>query len=530
MKNTKYQNYNNIKQWPFLEAKKLLDRIITRNIDNKKQIIFETGYGPSGLPHIGTFGEVFRTTLVRNAFETITGKKTKLICFSDDMDGLRKVPENLPEQHKLEEFIDYPLTKVPDPFNIYESFGEYNNYKLREFLDEFEFDYEFVSSTKMYKSGKFDDALIKILNNYEKIINVILPTLGKERRQTYSPFLPICDETNKVLQAKVIDIDIKNLQIQYLHPIKNEKIITEITGGKCKLQWKVDWAMRWYALGVDYEMSGKDLIESVNLSSKILKIIGGLPPEGFSYELFLDQNGEKISKSKGNGITVEQWLKYGNKESLSLFMYNNPKRAKRLYFDSIPKSVDDYYNLRNNLDRQTEDEKFENPTWYFSNLNDSNYKHVPVSFSLILNLVSVCSSENKEDIWSYLKDYNSEISIKTHPHIDELVKYAIIFYKDRVKPFKNYRKATEFEKNCISILLKKMKNLSDNVTSEEIQSIIYSVGKENNYTNLKNWFVCLYETLLGQKNGPRMGNFFKLYGISKSLKLLEDVINDKLIL
>ncbi len=517
-----------IKQWPFVEARNLRDRLQKINNGQKKTIVFETGYGPSGLPHIGTFGEVFRTSLVKEAFELLTGEKTKLICFSDDMDGLRKIPENIPNPQLLKNAIDLPLTKVPDPFEKYESFGEYNNKKLKSFLDKFEFEYDFVSATEMYKSGKFNKALEEILKNYEKIINIVLPTLGKERRKTYSPFLPICKQTNKVLQAKVLEVDKNKLTIKYIHPETNEEVITKITNGNCKLQWKVDWAMRWYALGIDYEMSGKDLIESVNLSSKIIKIIKGIPPAGFSYELFLDEIGEKISKSKGNGISVEDWLKYGNKESLSLFMFNQPKRAKKLYFDSIPKSVDDYYNLKNNLSKQTLEEKIENPTWYFLKKNKQFFEEIPVSFSMILNLVSVCSAENKEVIWSYLKDYIKNISPETHPHLDQLVDYALIYYKDRIRPYKRYRKASDFEKKCIKQLCDKIRTFENNVSAEEIQNLIYSIGKKNNYENLRNWFICLYQTILGQNNGPRMGNFFKLYGIKKTINILDQVLNDEL--
>ena len=360
---------NNLKSWPFLEAKVLIERLKKNKkfdlINDDNPVLFETGYGPSGLPHIGTFGEVARTTMVQNAFFNLTGKATKLICFSDDMDGFRKVPENVPNQTMLSEHLEKPLTDVPDPFEKFESFGSYNNNKLKEFLDKFGFDYQFVSSTQCYKSGQFNDALSKILLNYDKIKNVIMPTLGEERKKTYSPFLPICSYTGKVLQANVIAIDATNNSITYVSPISNKEEKVSILNGNCKLQWKCDWAMRWYALGVDYEMAGKDLSESVILSSKILNILGGSQPAGFSYELFLDGNGQKISKSKGNGLSIEEWLAYGTEESLSLFMFNNPKRAKKLFFDVIPKTIDEYYSFLSKYNSNTECE-YDNPVWHLS--------------------------------------------------------------------------------------------------------------------------------------------------------------------
>ena len=428
------------KAWPFVEARGLADRLEKMAGDGPdRPVLFETGYGPSGLPHIGTFGEVVRTSMVRQAFETLTGRQTRLICFSDDMDGLRKVPENIPNPELLRPYLNRPLTDVPDPFGTHQSFGAHNNARLQSFLDSFGFAYEFVSATQMYKSGTFDDALMRILSNYDSVTNIILPTLGPDRRATYSPFLPICPYTGVVLQAKVIAHDSVAGTITYEDPKTAKTATVSVTGGACKLQWKADWAMRWFALGVDYEMSGKDLIDSVNLSSKIVRLLKGTPPAGFSYELFLDQNGEKISKSKGNGLSVEDWLRYGSPESLALFMYSQPKRAKRLYFDSIPKTVDEYFSHTKKLADMEEAQQLENPAWHIRISQDASGSDMPVSFSLLLNLAAVCSAETTDVIWSYIREYAPGTTPETHPHIDKLAGYAVSYYQDKVRPFKHYQ-------------------------------------------------------------------------------------------
>ena len=261
-------NYEAFKSWPFQEAKKIQK---SKQRESKETIVFETGYGPSGLPHIGTFGEVSRTNMVRFCFEKLTGKKTKLIAFSDDMDGLRKVPENIPNKEIIENYIDYPLTSVPDPFKKFDSFGEHNNNMLQEFLNKFQLPFDFQSSTLAYKSGLFNETIKKILINYEEIKDVVLPTLGEDRRKTYSPFFPIDKNTGKILQVNIEEINLENSSILYRH--ENKTTETSVLDGKSKLQWKVDWAMRWAAFEVDYEMCGKDLTDSYNLSSKISEIV-----------------------------------------------------------------------------------------------------------------------------------------------------------------------------------------------------------------------------------------------------------------
>ena len=518
---------NNAKAWPFVEARNLLKRLEVQSHNTNKEIVFETGYGPSGLPHIGTFGEVVRTSMIRHAFEVLTGRKTRLICFSDDMDGLRKVPDNIPNQDEMEKFLEMPLTRVPDPFGTHSSFGAHNNARLQVFLDNFGFDYEFLSATELYQTGKFDLALLDVLSNYEKIINIILPTLSAERQATYSPFLPICPNTGKVLQVPLTGYDKEAGMISYVDPLTSDEVTTKVTGGNCKLQWKADWAMRWHALGVDYEISGKDLIDSVTLSSKIVRVLGSTPPAGFSYELFLDQNGEKISKSKGNGLSVEEWLTYGSPESLSLFMYAQPKRAKRLFFDIIPKTVDEYFIYLGTINESDKASQLENPAWHIHKGNPES-STLPVSFTLLLNLAGVCAAEDNQAIWSYVRQYVPGVTSKTHPHLDVLIGYAVTFYRDRVRPFKSYRIANNEEKIHLKNLKDALSKLPDEATAEDIQSRVYEIGKQANYESLKDWFSCLYQILLGQTQGPRIGSFFKLYGLKASLNLIEDALNDRI--
>ncbi len=517
---------NDAKAWPFAEARSLAQRL-KKSGGQKDTIIFETGYGPSGLPHIGTFGEVVRTTMVRFAYEALTGQKTRLICFSDDMDGFRKVPDNVPNAELLAADLHKPLTEVRDPFGTHPSFGAHNNARLQAFLDSFGFEYEFISSTSVYKSGAFDDALRVVLARYNKIMDIMLPTLGEERRATYSPFFPICPETGKVLQAKVTGQNTATDTITYIHPDTGVECESSILGGACKLQWKCDWAMRWYALGVDYEMSGKDLIDSVTQSSKITSAMGGTPPAGLSYELFLDANGEKISKSKGNGLSIEDWLRYGSPESLSLFMYAQPKRAKRLHFDVIPKTVDEYYQHLGKFNEQDQAVQLENPVWHIHS-GAPEVKSLPVTFTLLLNLAAVCMAEEPSIVWKYVSDYAPGVTAETHPELDRMIGYAVNYYQDLVRPTKTYRLATDEERVHLTALKDALVALPDDAPAEDIQSAVYATGKAAEYENLRLWFTCLYEVLLGQSEGPRMGSFFALYGKDKSITLISDALDGQL--
>ena len=509
--------------WAFAEAKKLADRF-AKEAPKKGYVLFETGYGPSGLPHLGTFGEVARTSWVRHAFSLISDIPTRLIAFSDDMDGLRKVPDNVPNPEILEAALDKPLTQVPDPFGTHNSFGEHNNARLQAFLDQFGFDYEFRSSTECYKSGEFDETLKLVLEKYDQVINVILPTLGPERRATYSPFLPICPRTGKVLQVPIIERDLEAATVTYNDPDTGEAVTVPVTGGHCKLQWKVDWAMRWHALEVDYEMAGKDLIDSVTLSSKIVRILGKKPPEGFNYELFLDQEGKKISKSKGNGITIEEWLTYASPESLSLYMYQNPKKAKRLHFDVIPKAVDEYFTFVEKYKDQEAKQQFANPAWHIHGGNLPDQK-MPISFGMLLNLAAVVNADEPSVLWGFITRYADGATPDNNPALDQLVGYAVAYYRDFVKPAKQYRLPTDQEKAAMQDLVARLKELEAGAEASDIQNIVFQIGKDHEFENLRDWFKALYETLLGQSQGPRMGSFIALYGVKETISLVERVLN-----
>lgn len=501
--------------WPFEEARKIIRRLEGK-VPSKGFVLFETGYGPSGLPHIGTFGEVVRTTMVRKAFSLLSDIPTKLYAVSDDMDGLRKIPDNVPNAEMIREHLGKPLTRIPDPFGTHESFGHHNNARLRAFLDTFKFDYEFVSSSECYNSGKFDPMLLSVLAHYEDIINVILPTLREERRMTYSPFLPICAETGRVLQVSVVERDEKMGTIVYKRD-DGKLIETPVTGGHCKLQWKVDWGMRWAAFGVDYEMSGKDLIDSVKLSSQVCKILGFHPPEGFNYELFLDVDGTKISKSKGNGLTIEEWLQYAPEESLAYFMYQSPRKAKRLYFDVIPRAVDEYLNFLEKFPEQTVEQKLNNPAWHVHEGNPP-HEELPLSFGILLNLASVTNTEDKAILWGFISRYAPGANPETMPMVDRLVEYAIAYYRDFVKPHKHYRMPTEQERKALEDLARSLKGVTQD--PEVIQTEVFEVGKRHHYTNLRDWFKALYQILLGQDEGPRMGSFIALYGLEETTALI----------
>jgi lysyl-tRNA synthetase class 1 len=529
------------KAWPFEEAQKIIKRY--GNTGYPDTILFETGYGPSGLPHIGTFGEVARTSMVRHAFRVLTRDtvKTKLLCFSDDMDGLRKVPDNVPNREMMASHLGKPLSRIPDPFsNEYPSFGAANNARLRAFLDRFGFDYEFASSTDYYADGRFDETLLKMLAVYDDVMNIILPTLGEERRATYSPFLPISPRTGIVLQVPMIGRNVQKGTITYEDPDTGEHIETEVTGGKVKCQWKADWAMRWVALGVDYEMAGKDLIDSVTLSSKICRALGGRAPEGFNYELFLDDKGQKISKSKGNGLTIEDWLTYAPTESLALYMFQKPKTAKKLYFDVIPKAVDEYFTFLSAYQRQDWKERLGNPVWH-QHYGNPPLLDMPVPFAMLLNLVSASNAENADVLWGFISRYAPGVTPENNPKLNELVTYAIRYFNDFVKPTKKFRPADEVEREALKGIDAKLATLPADVDGNEIQNAMLDVarGIERYQDHTKkspeggpgvsvSFFQMLYEVLIGQERGPRFGSFVALYGIAETRALIARALVGKL--
>jgi lysyl-tRNA synthetase, class I len=526
--------------WPFEEARKIVARLKRKPKPNPKdEVIFETGYGPSGLPHIGTFGEVARTSMVRHAFRVLTDDKikTRLIAFSDDMDGLRKVPDNIPNKELVAQNLGKPLTRVPDPFGTHDSFAAHNNARLRAFLDQFGFDYEFLSSTACYTSGRFDEALLKVLHHFEQVMEVMLPSLREERAQTYSPFLPIDPESGIVLQVPVVEHDAKAGTITYEHPDRGGRITTLVTGGRCKLQWKPDWAMRWVALGVDYEMAGKDLIDSVKLSGEICRTLGGTPPDGFNYELFLDENGQKISKSKGNGLTIEEWLRYASPESLSLFMYREPKAAKRLYFDVIPRHVDEYLQFLDAYPRQGPKEKLGNPVWHIHNGTPPAPDN-PVPFAMLLSLVTASNAANADTLWGFITRYRPGVTPATHPRLAALVDYAINYYRDFVAPAKKFRAPGAAERAALLDLRDALAQLPARPTPEAIQDVVYEVGRREPFLDKSgkiktkdgkpgvslDWFNMLYQVLLGQEKGPRFGSFVAAYGVANTVAMIDGAL------
>ena len=503
------------KAWPFEEAAKVAARLAA---SGKAEALFETGYGPSGLPHIGTFGEVARTGWVRQAFTTLTGLPSRLLAFSDDMDGLRKVPDNVPNGAMLREYLGQPLTRVPDPFGTHDSFGAHNNARLRSFLDGFGFQYEFASATDYYLSGRFDAALLRVLSLHEEIRQVILPTLGPDRRATYSPILPLHPRTGEVMQVVIERTDPDAGTVTWTDAA-GERFTTPVTGGACKLQWKADWAMRWHALAVDYEMSGKDLIDSVRLSGRICTVLGSPPPVGYTYELFLDEHSQKISKSKGNGLSVEQWLRYAPPESLGQFMYHQPQRAKRLFFDVLPRAVDDYIAA---VAKGGGDPA--NPAWHIGGGRIPNDAGSPIPFTMLLNLASVVNADRADMLWGFIRRYHPGAGPEATPFLARLVEYAVAYYRDFVRPAKRFRPATATEAAALADLADTLAAMPADSTAEAIQDEVYAVGKRHPFPALKNWFECLYQVLLGQQEGPRFGGFVALYGVGETVDLIRSAL------
>ncbi len=518
------------KAWPFEEARKLLKRYPDGRRPDGQPVVFETGYGPSGLPHIGTFQEVLRTTLVRRAFETLTGgAPTRLIAFSDDMDGLRKVPDNVPNKDMLTRHLGLPLSRIPDPFGSNDSFGGRNNAMLRAFLDRFEFDYEFVAASERYNSGAFDDALRKVLHNFDAIMDIMLPTLREERRRTYSPVLPVSAVSGAVLQVPVVVVDAEAGVLRFEE--RGRTVEQSILGGRSKLQWKVDWAMRWVALGVDYEMYGKDLTDSGVQSGRIAQVLGGRKPEGMVYELFLDENGEKISKSKGNGLTIDEWLTYGTQESLGFYLFREPKSAKSLHPGVIPRAVDDYWQFRGALAEQPLDKQLGNPVWHLSGATDAERTGagdtLPVTYSLLLNLVGVLgAAATREQVWSYLANYVPDADPAAHPELDKLVSTALAYNRDFVAQGLVRQRPAANEAAALQALDAELAQLEPDALAEDLQTMIYEIGKreEFGFASLRDWFQALYRTLLGSDQGPRMGSFMALYGIANTRRLIAEAL------
>ena len=530
--------------WPFEEARKLVARLekLGRN-----EVLFETGYGPSGLPHIGTFGEVARTSMVRHAFRVLTRDSvpTRLIAFSDDMDGLRKVPDNVPNRELLAAHLNQPLTQVPDPFGTHDSFGAHNNAELRRFLDAFGFAYEFRSATECYRAGLFDETLLRVLERYDAVMEIMLPSLRAERSASYSPFLPLHPVTGHVMQVPIDEVRADKGTIVWRDPATAEAYETPVTGGHAKLQWKPDWAMRWVALGVDYEMAGKDLIDSVKLSAKIAKALGGEPPEGFNYELFLDEKGQKISKSKGNGLTIDEWLKYGTPDSLALFMYAKPREAKRLFFDVIPRHVDEYIGFLDRYAGQDPKNRLGNPVWHLHAGDPPEPEKVEgasLTFAMLLNLAAVANTEDPAVLWGFIRRYAPGVGPQTHPGLDRLVGHALKYFSDFVRPAKTYREPTPEERAALEDLHAVLAEHAGSTDPEALQAAVYEVGRRH-FPDLSGkakspdgrpgvsqaWFTTLYNVLFGEARGPRFGSFVALYGVEETRALIAKALSGELI-
>ena len=506
------------KAWPFEEARRLLKRYESAPPE-KGYVLFETGYGPSGLPHIGTFGEVLRTTMIRRAFEVISDIPTKLICFSDDLDGMRKVPGNVPQQEMLKEYLQMPLTSVPDPFGTHESFGDHNNEMLKRFLDTFGFEYEFYSARTFYKSGQFDEILLRCAERYDDLMKIMLKSLREERAETYSIFLPMHPETGRVLYVPMKHVDATEGTVTFDDEEGREWTVP-VTGGNVKLQWKPDFGARWAALGVDFEMYGKEHATNEKIYDAICRTLGERPPEHFSYELFLDDKGQKISKSSGNGISIDEWLTYASTESLSYFMYQKPKTAKRLFFDVIPRAVDEYHQQLRAYPDQDEAGKAANPVFHIHS-GDVPVSNMVVPFAMLLNLASVSGAEDKETLWGFIRRYAPEATPETHPDLDDAAGFAVRYFKDFVAPTREFRAPDDRERAALEDLKTRLEAWDGGLDAEELQSMVFAVGKEHGFEPLRDWFKALYEVLLGASQGPRFGGFIALYGVDETVALID---------
>ncbi|MBD0866403.1 MAG: lysine--tRNA ligase [Rhodobacteraceae bacterium] len=513
-----------VKAWPFKEARRLLKRYEQAPPD-KGYVLFETGYGPSGLPHIGTFGEVARTSMVRRAFKELSDIPTRLVCFSDDLDGMRKVPGNVPNPELLEQYLQRPLTDVPDPFGTHASFGHHNNAMLCRFLDTFGFDYEFISARDFYQSGQFDQILLRCAEKYDDLMKIMLNSLREERQQSYSIFLPLHPESRRVMYVPMNNVDARKGTVTFKDETGREWTVP-VTGGHVKLQWKPDFGARWAALGVDFEMYGKEHATNEKIYDAVCRTLGARPPNHFHYELFLDDQGQKISKSSGNGVSIDQWLTYAATESLSYFMYQKPKTAKRMFFDVIPKAVDEYHQQLRAYPGQDDKARLNNPVWHIhgGNVPESN---LVVSFAMLLNLVSVSAAEKKDQLWGFIQRYAPNASPETHPDLDQGADFALRYFNDFVKPTRRYRPPTDQEREALKALRVELAAYDGLIEDEALQSVVYAVGRDR-FDPLRDWFTALYEVLLGASQGPRFGGFIALYGVAEMVALIDRALAGEL--
>ena len=516
-----------LKSWPFKEAERIIKA--RERTQANGPALFQTGFGPSGLPHIGTFAEVARTTWVRRAFEYLSGEETRLYAFCDDQDGLRKVPDNLPNQEMLQANLGKPLCDIPDPYGCCESFSHHMIGNLERFLDTFEFDYTLKRSSDAYRSGEFNNGLAILLDKVEDVLDIILPTMKEENRAAWSPFFPRCETCGRVNTTRVTAYNKSEKTIDYTCDIDLGNVAgcghagtSSVLGGASKMGWKIDWALRWYCYGVDYEMYGKDLIPSAELSAKIVRLMGGRPPQGLFYELFLDEMGEKISKSKGNGVSIEQWLEYAPIDSLAHFIFREPRQAKKLFFNMIPKTMDEYLDHLRKYPSVADEKKPDTPLWHIHNRG----RQVPsynssINFSTVNNLVSALGNPTRDLLISYLARYDEKST--TYPDvIDGLIEKGLKFYEDHILPTKQYRTPTATERPLFEQLAETLKSLGiEEKTEKELQGLVFDIARDND-TDPKTFFAAIYQVLLGQERGPRFGTFAKLVGIERVLSLIEE--------
>ena len=515
-------------EWPFIEAQRIIDRL---GKIGKTSVTAETGYGPSGLPHIGTFGEVARTSFVLQALKTLAPRiDSRIIAFSDDMDGLREVPRNLPNAEMLKEHLGKPLTSIPDPFGKEKSFAHYMNHRLREFLDSFGFEYTFASSTEQYASGVFDEGLRRVMAHYEPISELFKATIAEEKRAAWSPFFPVCENCGRVYSTRVTALDRDNFTVSYAcdAPLSGKYAAcghigtASILSGGCKLGWKVDWALRWYSLGIDYEMHGEDLLESARLSSKIVKIIGGEPPELFKYELFLDEKGKKISKKIGNGISIEQWLRFAPVDSLLYIMYMKPQQAKKMGLTILPEIVDQYLELVAGYDGAED-----SPVPFITRLSKGGHadklgSQKIVTYSLIIELILALNHDDPRMVRDYLLKYQPDIAGNV-AYYESLIVNALAYYREVLLPGRTAESADHQLDAAIVVLRDELARRAAAGTepdADELQTAVFQVAKDRD-VKMKDWFRTLYRVFLGQSQGPRIGSFIALLGYRTCIERLE---------
>jgi lysyl-tRNA synthetase class 1 len=516
--------------WPFIEAQKIAARVKKQDLPDP--IVFETGFGPSGLPHIGTFAEVARTVFVKNAFEHLTGRPAVIYAFCDDMDGLRRVPKNLPNQDRLAEHLGKPLSAIPDPFGCCESYSDHMENELVKLLNHYKFDYQLKSSTREYKSGVFNPGLHLILENAEPIKQIIIPTLKEENRENWSPFFPVCANCGRIYTTRVTGYFPEQDTISYecVESFGDEfkvqgcghKQETSILDGAVKVGWKVDWALRWFSYQVTYEMYGKDLIDSALQSGRIKRLLGGWPPEGMTYEMFLSEEGKKISKSIGEGLSIDTWLKYAPIESLLYYLFQNPRKQRRLYFDIIPKNVDEYLAELVRYPGLSEKDKSDSVLWQIERSgHDVPVYTSGINFSLINNLISGMGSDNKNLLLDYLKRYDPKVS-ENKKTVSDLLDSGLNYFRNFIEPQKKYRKPTREEAE----ILKELKSRLDQYKGEdedEIQAMVFDVARDKGIEP-PDLFKTIYQVLLGQDRGPRFGTFTKLIGKDRMKDLIQEKI------